>query len=1825
MTMNRKRKTGLVWLLLLLVINLQAQNVELISTDNSQQNFLNAYRWVLESSVNDYHGTSSFFDKDLFPAYGEHSVYWVMSGVNKGKFLNYTPKPTEYETVTSVLGTNYNLNAVEHLSVQFKGNAQSIAIFKSEMIFAEQSVSWQSNYFKYIIDSYLFKDASYFVDEQNILQNGFSGNTKMLIVPAFAEGETDPKTYIDSVFLKNPGIVQKIEQFLQNGGTIYTEGNAAYFAAKLGYLDTTNFNWKDVYSPAEGMAEISFKQNSEPFSFVAENTSLYASSIPKIDNLETSQILATLNTDNRAVYFKLDKSNGTILCNLGIPAAGGYPGVAEGSRQLQYTFNAILSAFLSPLDITRSVFNVIPNDIIASENAVAYDAVDTFSVIIQLRNLTGSTISNIQTTEIISSYFNFLDIATAGVNVDVHGDTLNFSGISVGAHSDVIIKYRLLTPSPTDSVHQIVDQFLIRSSFINVSSNKTYYQFENRNFALNKYRNYADVMFSARIVADADVNWKNFLGLDYQPFKVFMIMENKERTSAINTVYTQFVPKDVPFYWTDNSINIPILKTPGGKFVDVLRGSNSETNPDFDMDSDGNPDVWLDTASIYPKGYILTEDSVYWLNPWKHLIDSTATAVYEDIDHDGMVALDNDGDGIIDVHEPGDKIRVWKITWNVQTMPGYQYYDPYCSYEMWIDPPDLVPLSKGVGYAYGNLQKDENMFYPFAPDIELANLNDTSWSYWMERDEDGKVIWKNLILQSISNYEGFAFVDSSYQMKPTDSLLGLVPQPHREFIAVVSLGGEEIDMTHPTPQKSFYSKVDYETIFGEQRTTPIRTTYTYYAPLPNPLQFEYLSNGFTLTDPETKDTLMELPKFGMADIHFEISASTEYTYYWIRNVGYDVDYNDPSLSIEDVNELGDGVFGYFIYEIPKGFGDYKISLPKKESGEFDLASIVKIDGTNYQKWIDNPNTVNELEIWETPFTYQVYVPQILIPPALDDDNFDDVDDWIDDRGDRFQSETGYLHDAFMLGNGEDYPIGSEGVFQHEDFGYAIIDSGWSAGVDNTYGDDHFETLGKTRITILAQYEGKGKEGLVEIGKGGTLVCEEIFGGSPWVIHSHILNAYAQGVNIQLSSEISPQNIQYGKDTVYIKHVIEDLDEPRDFDDKFSPYNSSYGFGVSSATVMAGGKDPCSLISPDLETFSITDLDYDKAEITLLPLADGSNPDLSDFPKQVSGTFIEFKVEINNGSDLNWENVKMQADIPIELGASDVVLNYVAYPRPLVPGDDIGTFSAGWRFNQPEGEVLVKMGDSLNLLQPSRRAYFVFLLKLDPTLANGVYSIGFTCSGTEVNYKGISPAELNLEIPDAYFSVTNKDENGRPLDYQKTVIGQADLLQTNILGNQFVLPLNNAKWSLTNLNISDFDTLSNSLPASVVGNNETIDLVQFKAFPNLQYNKLFILEQVETNAQSLADTLATFSENLQYTYREKLYQVEDTALKVLPLGPMIEIVRKLESINGVPYTGEAISFQNSVILLGVNVAVRNYGNDLAKDVQVQIYNDSTYAIEADSLPENCEVENNHVRYSLGTMIPGGTKETTLYYRFTDIDDDDLTEVLKSFSSAFSGVLVNAPFYVIDSIPLNVSVYDFKLKNISLEDLGNELYSITATAVNRGIPATNVKFEIVPVIDGVNQNPIGESTIFVYQNRQIAQLSAQYSAENQTADITFKGVIDYDNAFVELFETNNEESIVIEVDTTSGIADLAQYRFSIYPNPVSTVLYFNYTLIQLPDKIRLRIINSSGQMIDEKIISDYKSGENQLEYLVPELSKGSYFYQFEAKFGERKQLFNGIFIK
>jgi hypothetical protein len=1293
----------------------------------------------------------------------------------------------------------------------------------------------------------------------------------------------------------------------------------------------------------------------------------------------------------------------------------------------------------------------------------------------------------------------------------------------------------------------------------------------------------------------------------------------------------QYIPKDVPFYWIDHSLNVPVLKTPGGKFVDVLHGSDNQNQPDFDINSNGHPDVWLDTASIYPKGYTITEDSVYWQNPWHRLATGDTVPYFEDINHDGIRPQDLNNDGIPEIGAPGDKIKVWKVTWNINQVAGYQVYDPYCSYEIWVDPPDLIGMAAGVGYVNGLLTDSvHGMFYPYSPDIHNPNLADTSWTNWMDRDSTGHIKWTQLIHQSINNYEGYTFIDTAaqhYTLLPTDSCLGTVPQPHNEFIAVLSMGGEEIDMNNPTPHRSNYSNINYKTIFNEVKKTPIRTTYTYYTPLPNPLQFEYLTNNFIIKD-TLGNTLQKLPEHGKANLTFNVAASTEYSYYWIRNAGHDVVYNDPSLATEGIDGLGDGVFGYMVYDIPKGFSDYNITLPKLANGNFDINSIVQVDGHDYQKWIDNPNTQDSISIWEDDFNYHIFIPQLLIPPALCDKNFDGVDDWIDDRGDRFHSPTGYLHDAFMAGNGENYPSGSPNVYPHNDAGMAgQVDEGWSSGNDNTYGSDFFDDLGKVHFTINAVYEGKGKEGPVDISKGGWLVVEEIFGGSPWAIFSHNLSAYAEGMDVSLTSTANPSVVKFGIDTCYVKHTIEDLNEPHEFNGSFDPYNVSYGYGDVTVSTYAGGKDPCSLIDPAVNMPVIIDQTIDHKIVTLVPQADPNNPDLVNFPQTVSGTFIEAMVTVVNGTDDNFVNTNITPVIPPQLGNTTVVLKYVAYPRPLVPavvdpitglvlhsGDQIGSFITGWRFNQPDHEVIVKMGDTLNLLQPSRRAYFMFLISVDETLPKGVYNIGFTMSGQKNHYDGTNNGSINYDVPNMQFSVAQKNGGGNVVQFEKLVIGDGDLTNLTVNTTSNFKGLQNVKWSLNDVNYTDFSAMTNTLPATYnQGNNkEVIDISAFPGFPSVDTSKVYLLEQGEVNTYNanMEDIVdITTTEQLNYTYSDTAYHTTAGIVSVIPIGPKIIVSKKIYSINGKLVRGNdsIIIKPNSKLNIVALLTVYNTGSDIAINTELDVQHSSTFYVLTDSLPSYCTYSKPIVHAPMGTFTPGQLKDLFIHFRLNEKTCDsifNLVNVISQIDINYNGQFTSKHYAYPDTSLLIFPAPDLKLASLTSDkqevEKGGEL-NIIVNFTNGAIPVNNVWLNAFS-ITGTDSVKIAEQHYNILNAHETVTYSFSYTVPNDSYLVTIFSKIDAEDSICEVCENNNTKTLFIHVLEVPWINNV-----HVNPNPFAKGTGFYYELGKDIASVYIDIFTAEGKKISHIGDCPATIGPHTVSWQPANLSKGIYYFR------------------
>ncbi len=916
-------------------------------------------------------------------------------------------------------------------------------------------------------------------------------------------------------------------------------------------------------------------------------------------------------------------------------------------------------------------------------------------------------------------------------------------------------------------------------------------------------------------------------------------------------------------------------------------------------------------------------------------------------------------------------------------------------------------------------------------------------------------------------------------------------------------------------------------------------------------------------------------------------------------------------------------------------GGYEITLPKKSDGTYDINAMVQVDGKPYHSWLSNANTGDSIRIHEDPFTYHIHIPQLLIPPALDDDNHDGIDDWIDDRGDRFQSKTGYLHDGFMLGNGEAYPDYPPEPFQDDIYG--MVTSGWYAGDDGTYGDDFFETLGKTHFTIKAMYEGSGREGSVDISKGGWLVVEEIFGGSPWVLFSHALNAYAEGVNYRLTSTANPTIARYGVDTVYVKHVIEDRGEPHSFDINFDPYMVSYGYGETTITTYAGGKDPCGLIEPAPELSTIIDPARDSRELTLVPDADPSNPDLADYPKTIEGSFLQVRIEVSNGSDWNWINTRVTPHIPAASGATLPVMSYVSYPRPLVPakvdpatgavirgGDDPHAFRTGWRFNQPEGEVLVKMGNELNLLQPSRRAYFIFLFRVDPSLANGIYDIDFTIDGEMRHYDGSVIKSVSYDVPSCKFSIAPRDARGNVTDYQKLVIGQGDLesIRTTVSEPEF-RGLGNVRWATKNINGIGFDTLTATLPAtfSAATGVETIDLSRFSPFPTVDITKLYLLEQGEVSSGMSVDALKiTQGQSLQFSSDPLGSDViTSKALSVTTIGPKLVLDKKIVEIDGRPYDPEYIPefLPGAEKEIRVLFSLSNQGTSMAENVLLRVSSGFLFEPVSDAVPGNCSIVDGGIEASCNSLVPGETRQIAVRYRALDnvcAGIYDSTSLINSMTAVYSGTYslsgkLNKDLFTIpDERILDLPAYDFQSERLvcsAFEAVPGQSISLHTKFVNGAVSAADVSIGFYAVINNIDTVLLALQELAYVNAHAVNMISADVTIPDSAVCIEFFTAIDGGNSVGEFCEFNNVQSLKLPLRGLDWILHVSSY-----PNPMREETMLSYMLPREVNRLSITMYDLDGREVGRFENPPGEIGRHNILWSDAQLSAGTYIYTFRG---------------
>lgn len=1771
--------------------------VSIIPLDSTQTNIREAYRYAFWRSK-DLWVKLGDVDTGLANQFGELPI--LISGHYNGFVYPDTLSPSR--PFTTLYSSSFNPSTLGNSwSLRWMGNP-GIAVYKSSIVDPyEQTVSWELPYFEEFFRNILgFGWGSEVVEIVDSMLPTISPNVRLLIIPAFESGDSSSE-YIHATVEFFPTLGDALRNFLARGGTIYTEGNAAYLLEAYGIIPPGSVNLSDVIDGiSDSMnARVQVTDAINPLGMVSINE-LYTVSAPTFARTLPSVVRYTATGDPRdngkpaIIYLEGDPAlGGRIILCAGLPAVESL--THPNQRGWQWLANAVLLAFCERVSVARSIFTnvLVPSEI--APMALPADAEQIFNITVRVRNLWGSPMRNVTVEENFKSYFDYVD-TPEGPEPVVEGTRLTFTIPTINAHSEYRIVYRLKTPPLSDARTSNINSYLDYDVYMRPSTNYTSFDdpVTSTRRGNGRWSLWCYFLFNARIVADTDLNWKNILGNFYQPFKIFMIMENKERTSALETKYVQYVPLDIPVLWVDPSARTPIVTTPGGAFVDLLRGSEDRNmngrldagELEYDMNGDGNPDAWLDIKSFHPAPDSITLEQIYWLNPWNDM--------YEDIDRDGVRPTDINGDGIFEIEDPDDKIRAYRVVWNFGTIPGYQWYDPKCSWEIWLDPPDLVKMAIGAPDTLGYDGPDSGGFYY------------SGWQRWMNHDASGRPIFRRLIYQTAGSYTGYIFADSSYALRRGDVEMGWVPYPREEYICVLNLGGKDPTMTSPTPDSSLYANIYYKTVWGQEKICPIRTSYTYYTPLPNPLQFEYISTTYEARDPSSGRLLTYLPGNGDADLTFHITASTEYSLYWIKLASRDV----------DGDGVGDGVFGYIIHNIPKGFGGYSIELPRNPDGSFNIAAIVP----DYHP-VDLLDTTlrREVEVWEYPFYWSIYIPQVLIPAALDDDNRDGIDDWLDDYGDRFESETGYLHDVFPPGSGEEAE--------------SLYGVGWWMGEDGAIGDDDIEKLGSVSFTVKARFKGRGREGEVKINDGTWLVCEEIFGGSPWVIWSHTQSGYAIANNINISRAAEPSLVSLHPDTTMIKFAIWDAGEPHTFDEFFDPWLVSFGQGQTAFTTHAGGKDPCSLLQPDYLSHARIDPLYDTMTVTAIPWATGDSIlENAGYPKTATGAFLQVIIEVNNNTDEHWYDVTVTPSI-FSLGSTEEFLWYAVYPRPLVPGDDPRTFRMGWRFNPSAREVLMRIGNpdgsaTIPEILASRRAYYIFTFKIDPLLPQGVYDIPFQISGRARRYDETSDHHIwGVAVPSAKFAIVRRNPDGVVVSNPRFVIGTAHLSQfrdvlradlAHLLGPDF-------RWSSTEPHLADFGSYS-PIPFTYTDSTITANLPYSTFPPDPDHTSFWLCGLVETRPKMPGVGVPLdYGASISYSdYQDIPRETGTGAAGVNVRGSFLVSAKQVLSVNGVPVgrDGYYILEQNEN-RMKIGLILRNRGNDIATtpSLSAKIAPGITL-LQADTLyPFSFDTATNTLTFPrVSDILPGERRVSWVELGVPNPEGRTALDIMYTFTADYN--------------PEHYKTFDYDTIRYALDlMLRNEDLSVSDWNPNRGEEITiTAKVHHTGIAEAKNVHlrawyedltgelrQIGSDIVIPRLNVFDSVYTGSFIFRTATEEnVYFQRIfvmIDPDSAFGESNEHNNIGVAEVWYGKGNPLHNVVNY-----PNPFRDRTDFTYVLSYPVHEVKIKVYTLSGRFIKEFRYAPASAGYNYVSWDGrdedgDEIANGTYIYRVIARFGNK----------
>ena len=261
-------------------------------------------------------------------------------------------------------------------------------------------------------------------------------------------------------------------------------------------------------------------------------------------------------------------------------------------------------------------------------------------------------------------------------------------------------------------------------------------------------------------------------------------------------------------------------------------------------------------------------------------------------------------------------------------------------------------------------------------------------------------------------------------------------------------------------------------------------------------------------------------------------------------------------------------------------------------------------------------------------------------------------------------------------------------------------------------------------------------------------------------------------------------------------------------------------------------------------------------------------------------------------------------------------------------------------------------------------------------------------------------------------------------------------------------------------------------------------------------------------------------------------------------------------------------------------ITNTGNDISSNTEISVFPGKFYETIADSLPADASLSGDHINLSLGALVPGEMKRIYLHFRLKeDIKDKiGLMKLIAASEVRYEGTSIDASYGYTDSDPVLFGIHDFQLYAVTSRIEGNTV-TMKVSAVNRGLPATNVALRIYPVVgDGIAELPLAEVTVDSIASYEEIILDAEYTVP-VGEEVEFLAIVDDGDHTVEVFEINNQLRFKAG-ENISGMEALMQDKGATlyaFPNPFREMLWIKYYLEEPSTSLVLSILDLNGKMV------------------------------------------------